>query len=254
MNALGTREVRALLDIAGGLEYDLGTSAFAPESRTALCELLDADWVTYSERPCKAQRFSVDVCVGTRPFTGDTAELEAVFFSHLHEFPLHSSKAPESGVILMCDVATERTWRRTSFYNEWCREVHTEPQAVVVLNGANDSVGRAVSVDLADDAGRAFGERERTILELIRPSFLGPIVRADDARARRRALGLTPRELEVLELVRDGLTNGEIAATLVISPTTVRSHLEHVFAKLGAHTRTEALARLGDLAGPYRSR
>ena len=55
---------------------------------------------------------------------------------------------------------------------------------------------------------------------------------------------LTPREHEVVELVAEGKTNAEIARQLWISPGTVRRHLENVFAKLGVHTRTAAVARL----------
>jgi DNA-binding NarL/FixJ family response regulator len=104
-----------------------------------------------------------------------------------------------------------------------------------------------VMIDLADDAQRTFGRRERTLLKLIRPSFLLPLARIEAARQRHRALGLTARELEVLGRVRDGLTNGEIAAELFVSPTTIRTHLENAFAKIGAHTRTEAIARLGTI-------
>jgi DNA-binding NarL/FixJ family response regulator len=53
---------------------------------------------------------------------------------------------------------------------------------------------------------------------------------------------LTPRELEVLRLLAEGLDQGEIAGRLVISPKTVGTHLERVLAKLGAHSRAEAVA------------
>lgn len=55
---------------------------------------------------------------------------------------------------------------------------------------------------------------------------------------------LTPREREILELVADGDTNGQIADRLWISPATVRSHLENIYAKLGVHTRTAAVRAL----------
>ena len=57
-------------------------------------------------------------------------------------------------------------------------------------------------------------------------------------------LGLTPRECEVLERVATGAANRQIAAELGISPSTVRKHLEHAYAKLHVSTRTGAVARL----------
>ena len=55
---------------------------------------------------------------------------------------------------------------------------------------------------------------------------------------------LTRREHEVVMLVAEGLTNAQIAERLWISPGTVRRHLQNVFAKLGVHTRTAAVARV----------
>ena len=57
---------------------------------------------------------------------------------------------------------------------------------------------------------------------------------------------LTPRELEVLALVAEGCRNREIARRLYINEATVKTHLIHVFAKLGAGSRTAAVARALD--------
>jgi DNA-binding CsgD family transcriptional regulator len=60
----------------------------------------------------------------------------------------------------------------------------------------------------------------------------------------RDELGLTPRERQILAWVARGKTNPEIAESLWIAPTTVRRHLENIYAKLGVHTRTAAATRL----------
>ena len=59
---------------------------------------------------------------------------------------------------------------------------------------------------------------------------------------------LTARESEILGLLARGLTQREIAATLLISANTVGHHIEHVISKLGVHSRTMAVAA-GDPAG-----
>ena len=57
------------------------------------------------------------------------------------------------------------------------------------------------------------------------------------------ANGLTPRELEILSLLGQGLKQDEIADRLVISPKTVATHIQRILGKLGVHSRAEAVGR-----------
>ena len=54
-------------------------------------------------------------------------------------------------------------------------------------------------------------------------------------------LAITPRELEILQLIADGLSNREIAEKLFVSENTVKTHSSRVFDKLGARRRTQAV-------------
>ena len=52
---------------------------------------------------------------------------------------------------------------------------------------------------------------------------------------------LSERELEVLQLISEGLTNPEIASRLFLSPHTVKTHARNIYSKLGVHNRTQAV-------------
>jgi predicted ATPase/DNA-binding CsgD family transcriptional regulator len=67
------------------------------------------------------------------------------------------------------------------------------------------------------------------------------VVAALEEELQRRSSGLTAREVEVLHLVADGLSNAEIADRLVLSERTVHAHLRSIFDKLGVNTRIAAV-------------
>ncbi len=75
-------------------------------------------------------------------------------------------------------------------------------------------------------------------------SALAPVIatRLMD-RMRAPLASMSARELQVLELVAAGCSNSDIAAELFVSDTTVKSHLAHIFTKLGVSSRTAAVSR-----------
>jgi NarL family two-component system response regulator LiaR len=85
------------------------------------------------------------------------------------------------------------------------------------------------------------GRQQRIVIREVPAPAREPFV--PDQR-KREELGITRRELEILELITKGMSNREIAEKLFVSENTVKTHSSRVFDKLGAKRRTQA-AQLG---------
>lgn len=77
---------------------------------------------------------------------------------------------------------------------------------------------------------------------VIDPDLVGAVTEELAPTGGDRPAGLTQRELEVLRLLAGGNTNREVARKLFVSPDTVKTHVEHIFQKLGTSDRTSAVA------------
>jgi DNA-binding CsgD family transcriptional regulator/tetratricopeptide (TPR) repeat protein len=121
-------------------------------------------------------------------------------------------------------------------------------EAAMALAGSGDAaaVGQAQSQLETLGAKAAWDRVAQRLREL------GKTVPRGSRRATRaNPAGLTPREVEVLGLVREGLRDAEIADRLVVSPRTVGHHVSAILAKLGVRSRTEAATAAGRLGiGP----
>jgi DNA-binding CsgD family transcriptional regulator len=118
-----------------------------------------------------------------------------------------------------------------------------------------DTFGRARAL-LALGVVRRRARQKRRAREAIEAALagfedLGAASWVDKAHAelghvggRTRVEGLTPAERRVADLVAEGRTNREVAATLVLGERTVASHLTHIYAKLGVRSRTELARKL----------
>jgi DNA-binding CsgD family transcriptional regulator len=99
-----------------------------------------------------------------------------------------------------------------------------------------DGVGDVVGMCQANMEQPEFSARSRCMVETVRPLFTKYVTRR---RAKARAR-LTPREQEILALLRMGLSNAEISDRLFLSPRTVSTHVERVLRKLGVANRVAA--------------
>jgi DNA-binding CsgD family transcriptional regulator len=82
--------------------------------------------------------------------------------------------------------------------------------------------------------------RQKIVIQEVRIAAVAPFVRDEK---KRDDLGITRRELEILELVAQGMSNREIATQLFVSENTVKTHCARAFDKLGAARRTQAVQR-----------
>jgi DNA-binding CsgD family transcriptional regulator len=115
-------------------------------------------------------------------------------------------------------------------YGEWLRRENRRTDAREVLRAAHDSFSQMGATAFAERARRellATGETARRL--------------TPDTRDV-----LTPQEIQVARMARDGHTNPEIGAQLFISPRTVEYHLRKVFRKLNVSTRKELRAALAE--------
>jgi DNA-binding NarL/FixJ family response regulator len=90
-------------------------------------------------------------------------------------------------------------------------------------------------------AVRAVARGEELLAPVITRRLIESFVRTGQVQAPPGYAELTAREREVLELIARGLSNAEIAARLVVSEATVKTHVAHVLAKLGLRDRVQAV-------------
>lgn len=230
---------------------------------------------------------------------------EANFWRLRHEYPtcVYEDETGDFSSRKLSDFITTRELHHREIYADYFRPAGIEYEIGVGISAPLTHT--KVFMFANGKRGGDFGERERTLLDLLRPTLTlryrqiearrrahvattaleasdEPLVLLNDAGnaefatpralrllasngltldeiphvepllahavrpgvlllSERRPFGLTTREREILALVAEGRTNGEVASALWISPATVRKHLENAYAKLGVTTRTAAV-------------
>ncbi len=159
-----------------------------------------------------------------------------------HPFTRYFLAGGEMTALMFSDFYTLTQLRNSSFWELICKVMEYAHNISLPVESSRGTTAASLG-----RRGKDFTERDRLILNLLRPHFNRAQKNAELATTRRasagRALidyGLLPREREVAGWVGQGKTNPEIAMILQVSPRTIEKHMERILAKLEVENRTAA--------------
>jgi DNA-binding NarL/FixJ family response regulator len=107
--------------------------------------------------------------------------------------------------------------------------------------GASGFLLKDVTAEKLFDAVRVIAVGEALLAPSVTRRLISEFAGRPDAKLAPAFADLTPRETEVLRLVAEGLSNAEIAARLVVTEETVKTHVSRILSKLGLRDRTQAV-------------
>ncbi len=259
MERLGQRDLRASLSYLRELYARPDPESFKHHLLETITDLVPSELTTYNELDLRTSENVWE----WNPVPTDLAALTDIFALHMQENPCvaYFRRTGDGRATKISDFLNQRELRRLGYYDEYLRRVGLEHRMSIVIPKPPHSV---IALALGR-SGTDFFERDRALLDLLRPHLaqahdnavaLARIreepITTKDLRLSRESLGrlgLTGRESEVFAGMSRGETNEEIAADLYVSPLTVKTHLQHVYRKLGVGSRTEALTRALELLG-----
>jgi DNA-binding CsgD family transcriptional regulator len=241
---LSARDLEAVLGVVAEASAADGETPFELSLLDRFAKLVRADHAGYYEYLSDNGRSVFQVESDGIWDEEDVGEWRARVGGYLPHWPLNDGcLCRYAAPVRLSDFVSESAKRRNAWYVEVMRPRSWEHECKVLLPNSTmpGLEGNTRGFFFVRERGRRdFDERDRVVLTVLRSQLA--LIR-DRWERRRRPPGLTIREAEIAGLLREGMTNQEIADRLVISTGTVRTHLENIFEKLEVHTRTAAVAR-----------
>ena len=205
-----------LLDTADGLDYGNGLGIRDVLDSLASLVPCDVSSGTGTAWDLRSSSALIDA-TATRPVLHAPM---TPWLEHLPEHPIMSGR--HGPVVAISDVLRPREFERTWLFQEAMRPAGVAHEIGMELS---HTAGEMSVVVISRGPGRDFDDRDHLTLRLLRPHV--------DAALRRLILPppeFTSREREVMLLVRDGLTDAQVARRLGVVEATASKHLEHVSA------------------------
>lgn len=240
MEGVRGSDLRAVLEFVDLAWTNAGRHAFPLATIEQLGRLIPCDAIGY----CELDRVNGRTLAYVGTDDDDSGD-DALFWDIVGEHPLcrHQQAYGDFSPKRLSDVVAKRDLVRTRVYADWFR-----PARIVAELEVGISHSRALTRNFVFERSEGdFSERDVAVLELVAPHLariheMTQLRTARESAAPERLKRLTVREGEILDLVSSGLTNGEIAERLWVSPGTVKKHLDNIYGKLGVGNRTAAVA------------
>ncbi|MGO4889633.1 response regulator transcription factor [Anaerobacillus sp. MEB173] len=147
--------------------------------------------------------------------------------------PQRLTLSPSVSVLRIHEVMVQKAYEETEYYQDFMKKHgFYDEMGVYLFDGTNM---KAVLGLIRTKEEPPFSEKEMQLLSrILKPlsAFLG------DQTSLQNNNELTKREQEIIELVKEGLTNKEIASSLHVSENTIKKHLQHIYRKMNVSNRT----------------
>lgn len=177
--------------------------------------------------------------------------------------------SPGDAVVKISDVLTDSQFRSLAIYNDLARKNNVDYQmGLPLIFNRNSYTVITFNRDKID-----FSEKERLLLGMLGPHIIQAFKNAEITGALKadktgvgttliegkakdlpieclKSLGITLRESEILRWIAEGKTNAEISTILNISLNTVKTHLAHIYQKLGVENRVAAALMAAETTDP----
>jgi DNA-binding CsgD family transcriptional regulator len=247
-SSISEKDLRRLLDVVTPSDVTASGSEILDKVMRGVAEVIPCDSVSFFVLDVHRQQSTCRQEVLLADVPNDDDMTDAVFWDAFWESESCSSPTLLNGahpVSMWQDFYSERDFARLKMA-EYMRQMQFWHELLVCLPPQGGLQRRLLLARQATDI--PFSERDRLLLTLLRPHLVD--IRDRVEAELRTVPALTPRQLELLRRVAAGHTNRQVARDVGISEGTVRKHLEHIYARLGVHSRTEAVARIAPaLAG-----
>ncbi|MCI0584246.1 MAG: LuxR C-terminal-related transcriptional regulator [Chloroflexi bacterium] len=248
---LARADIQAVLGFLAELDELDDQEPYGVEMLRRLRQLIPSAVVSYQEADLRARGYTYVI---SDDLAGDDAGDDDLYW-RVGPCPIadYRARTGDLSTIRMSDVIARSRFHEQPVYREYFAPGAIEYALDLGLGANRDGYRSVVLLRERDDPD--FTERDRAVLELLRPHL-----RAREARAELATLAsgtahdvdhteppdhvrLTTREREIVALVGAGKTNAQIAAELWVTPGTVKKHLENVYVKLGVGSRAAAASR-----------